>query len=189
MYYHYDTVSPAVGAGAVIAFILLMIFIFAIAIGAYVVMAIFMGKIFKKAGVPAWMAWVPFLNSWKFLEIGGQQGWLALLALTSIIPFVGWIGSVVTYVFMSIAAYNIGLKLGKTGNWVIMYIFLAPVWLIIMGIDHNPWNEAAGAPSKATETAAMYAAYYGNQQTAAPAQPVAKTPAKKSAAKKAPAKK
>ena len=153
--------SQAVGLAALgIGFIL---FALVMAIGAYVLFAIFTGKIFKKAGVPAWMAWVPFLNNWKFLEIGGQQGWLSLLTLTAIIPFVGWIGSIVSVVFMAIAAYNIGLKLGRTGSWVLMYIFLSPVWLIIMGVDHNPWNEAAGAPSKASETAAMYAAYYGDK--------------------------
>jgi hypothetical protein len=128
-----------------------------IAVIAYIFVAIFMGKIFVKAGVPSWKAWVPFLSTWKFFEIGGQTGALSLLIL---IPYVG---SIPVAVLSYIAAYNIGLKLGKSGSWVAMYIFLAPVWLILLGSDHNPWNDAVAAPSKAPETAAMYAAYYGQQ--------------------------
>ncbi|MCL2869766.1 DUF5684 domain-containing protein [Candidatus Saccharibacteria bacterium] len=141
-------------------FVFILVFIAAI----YVFTAVFTSMIFKKAGVPTWKAWVPFLNNWKFFEIGGQTGALSLLSL---IP---WVGGVISMVFMCIAAYNIGLKLGKTGTWVVMYIFLSPVWLVIMGISKEPWNEGVGTPSKAVETAAMYAAYYGDQSQQ-PAEP------------------
>lgn len=82
------------------------------------------------------------------LEIGGQQGFWAILA---IIPFVNIISAVFTY----IAMYNIGLKLGKDGAYVLLAIFLPPVWFILMAIDKSPWNDAAGAPSLAPETHAQ----------------------------------
>ena len=31
--------------------------------------------IFKKAGVKPWQSWVPYLNSWRLLQLGGQKGW------------------------------------------------------------------------------------------------------------------
>lgn len=107
----------------------------------YVVCAIFLGKIFKKAGVKPWIAWVPFYNSWKLLEIGGQQGFWAVLA---IIPVVNYVSAV----FMYIAMYHIGKKLGKDGVFVLLGIFLPIVWLIWLGADKSTWNDKAStAPS------------------------------------------
>lgn len=107
----------------------------------YVVCAIFLGKIFKKAGVPAWAAWVPFYNSWKLLEIGGQQGFWAVLA---IIPIVNYVSAV----FMYIAMYHVGKKLGKQGAFVLFAIFLPIVWIIWLAVDKSKWNDAAStAPS------------------------------------------
>src|SRR5690348_96261 len=79
----------------------------------YVINAIFLGMVFKKAGVPAWKAWVPIYNLWVMLELGGQKGWISLLVLANIIPFVGWIGGIVAAVYLCIAAYKIGLNFGK----------------------------------------------------------------------------
>jgi uncharacterized membrane protein len=121
--------------GGVLAFSLIFIAI------AYVIGAIFLGKIFKKAGVESWVAWVPFYNSWKMLEIGGQQGFWAVLA---IIPIVNY----VSVVFMYIAMYHIGKKLGKDGVFVLLAIFLPIVWLIWLAVDKSIWNDKAStAPS------------------------------------------
>jgi hypothetical protein len=112
-----------------------------IAAAVYVVCAIFLGKIFAKAGVPSWIAWVPFYNNWKLLEIGGQQGFWAVLA---ILPIVGYVSAV----FMYIAMYHIGKKLGKEGSFVVLGIFLPIVWFIWLGSDKSVWNDSAStAPS------------------------------------------
>lgn len=131
------TTSAAVAA-------LMFIVLLAFTIAAYVIGALLLGRIFKKAGVPSWIAWVPFYNNWKLLEIGGQQGFWAVLA---IIPFV----SIVSAVFMYIAMYNIGLKLGKTAAFVLLAIFLPIVWLIWLAVDSSVWNKTLGAPSVAIE--------------------------------------
>ena len=138
----YDADAAAVAAGAAVSFGIVF-FIFFIAM--YVVMALCLMQIFKKAGVKPWIAWVPFYNNWKMLEIGGQQGFWAILA---IIPFV----NIVSAIFMYIAMYNIGLKLHKDGVYVLLAIFAAPVWFIIMALDKTPWDESKGAPSLAPET-------------------------------------
>ena len=108
----------------------------------YVLTSLCLMSIFKRAGVKPWIAWVPFYNQWKMLEIGGQQGFWVVL---SIIPVV----NIVSVVFMYIAMYNIGLKFGKGGAFVLLAIFLPVVWLIWLAVEKNPWDETAGAPSLA----------------------------------------
>lgn len=137
-----SSVDPAAAAAAAIVLFLFSFVLFAVL---YIVFAIFLGKIFKKAGQPSWIAWVPIYNSWKLLEIGGQQGFWAILAL---IPVV----NIVAAVFMYIAMYNIGLKLGKEGIFVLLAIFLPVVWLIWLAVDKSTWDDSKGAPSLAAPT-------------------------------------
>lgn len=129
-------VIAATGIGLMVGFILLVI--------TYVVGAIFLGKIYKKAGVESWIAWVPIYNSWKMLEMGGQKGFWAVLA---IVPFVQY----VSIVFVLIAMYHITLKFGKSGSFFVLGLFLPLVWMIWLAIDESRWNNALGAPSLAVE--------------------------------------
>lgn len=126
------TVDPEVATGV---FLFFLFFGLIIAAALYVVYAIFLSKIFKKAGVDGWIAWVPFYNQWKMLEIGGQQGFWAVLA---IIPLVNY----VSLVFQYIAMYHIGKKLGKEGVFVLLAIFLPIVWLIWLAVDKSAWDDS-----------------------------------------------
>lgn len=121
-------------------------------------------RIFKKAGTQPWAAWVPVYNNWKLLEIGGQHGFWAIL---SFIPIV----NIVAAVYVIIAMYNIGLKLGKGGAFVVLALFLPIVWLIWLAVDGSTWNDAAGQPRVDTDTAPTAAA--APAPTVAPAQPFA----------------
>ena len=146
-YETYSTYTPE--EAATVAVVGGMFFIFALFIGliAYAVHAFLLGRIFKKAGVEQWIAWVPFYNGWKLLEIGGQQGFWAVLA---IIPFVNF----VSLIFMYIAMYNIGLKLQKEGWFVILAIFIPLVWFIWLAFDDSKWQGAkatVAAPSAKAE--------------------------------------
>ncbi len=116
----------AMGAG----FFLVVLAIFVVS---YVVFALLLGRIFKKAGVPSWKAWVPIYNSWILLELGDQKGYWAVLSL---IPVV----NIVAAVFMFIAMYNIGLKLGKSGAFILLAIFLPLVWLVWLAVDGSKWK-------------------------------------------------
>lgn len=111
----------------------------------YAIVALLLSQIFHKAGLARWAAWVPFYNTWKVFELGGQHGALSLLTLFPIVQIVG-------LVFMYIAMYHIGLKLGKSGAFVIWGIFLPIVWYIWLAVDQSTWNEQApgAAPSLAT---------------------------------------
>ncbi|HEY5274498.1 MAG TPA: DUF5684 domain-containing protein [Acidimicrobiales bacterium] len=94
----------------------------------YVLMGFSFMKLFRKVGVEPWAAWVPFFNVWRILELGGQQGWFSLFVLIS--P-----GAIVTSVFECIAAYRVGVAFQKTGEWVVLFIFLPFVWAWILAAD------------------------------------------------------
>jgi hypothetical protein len=110
--YYYDdssyyTTSSANAEAALAVGFGVMIFALIFSVAMYVVFALCLMRIFKKAGIEQpWAAWVPIYNNWKLLEVGGQQGFWAVLAL---IPVV----NIVSVVFMYISMYNVGLKLGK----------------------------------------------------------------------------
>lgn len=75
-YTSYSTTSSSADELAVLAAVGvgMLVFTILLCIGLYVVQAIFTMKLFKKAKVAAWKAWVPFVNIWAFLQIGGQKG-------------------------------------------------------------------------------------------------------------------
>jgi hypothetical protein len=127
--------------GAVVGLFLLMLI--PILIGTlivYVISSWFLARIFAKAGIEQWIAWVPIYNTWKFLELGGQKGWLSLLVL---IPYVG---GIVTAIYLCIAAYNIGRGFGKeSSGWVVLYALVTLVWYGIIAFDDSRWN---GIPSQ-----------------------------------------
>ena len=123
---------------------IMAIFFLLFGIGFYVLMALSLSTFFKKVGVEGWIAWVPIYNTWKWLEVGGQQGWLALIGL---IPY----GGIVTSVFLYIGMYRTGKAFGKDGAFLVLGIFLPFVWAFILGGKnsgeyHPEWFAAYGWP-------------------------------------------
>lgn len=127
------TADTAMAAAALMG---MMIFVLIGALIGYVINSLLLGRIFKKAGVEQWKAWVPIYNAWVTFELGDQKGWIALLLL---VPGV----NIVAAVFYFIAAYHIGLKLGKEGVFVLLAIFLPIVWLAWLAFDKSTWKGAA----------------------------------------------
>jgi hypothetical protein len=144
-YYSNGTTSLTEAEAVAIAGTLLVVSVFVlfIILIVYVVLSLCMMQIFKKAGVKPWIAWVPFYNTWKVLEIGGQPGhWAAL----SVIPIV----NIISAVYIWIAMYHIGKKLGKDDAFIVLGIFLPLVWYIWLAVDKSKWNDKAStAPSLA----------------------------------------
>lgn len=132
--YSYDHYQDMPGdAVAISIFFSFLMFLLIMAFVAYAVTSWLLGRIFKKAGVEQWIAWVPVYNTWKLLEIGGQQGFWAILGL---IPIV----NLVSAVFVYIAMFNIGKRLGKEDWFVLIAIFLPLVWLIWLAFDDSKWH-------------------------------------------------
>lgn len=120
-------------AGLIFALVFGFVYLL-ILVGTYVVFSWFLMRLFRKAGIDGWKAWVPFYNYWVFLELGGQPGWLVVL---SIIPGAG----IITTIFLCIAAFHIGAAFDKPdAGWVVLFIFVAPVWLGILAFDSSRWE-------------------------------------------------
>lgn len=126
--------------GTAFAFLItVFIVFFIIAIVFYVINSLLLGLVFQKAGVASWKAWVPILNGWKLLEIGGQQGFWAVLAIVPVV-------NVISTVFVIIAMHNINLKLNYNIGMTVLAVFLPLIWLVVLAITKNPWNDSLGAP-------------------------------------------
>lgn len=129
--YTYNSPTDAALAPAVVGIVLSVVFITLAVI--YAVHAFLLSRIFKKAGISQSIAWVPFYNTWKLLEMGDQQGFWAILA---IIPLINYAAAV----FLYIAMYKIGLKFGKDGVWVVLAIFFPTIWMAILAFDGSKWR-------------------------------------------------
>ena len=121
----------------------------------YVLGSWFLMKVFQKAGVQGgWRAWVPVYNLMVFSKLGDLSPWLILYAIggsivLGLIPgiggFLGWILNLAAAAISLLAAWRVGLKLQKSPVWVVLYFFLALVWLGINAFDRSRWNPAVPA--------------------------------------------
>ncbi len=146
----YPTAHAAANTDPVAAAVAVMLVFFVIFIFwaiAYAISSFLLSRVFKKAGVPQWAAWVPVYSTWKLLELGNQQGFWAVIAL---IPFVG----IISLVFLYIAMYHIGRKLGKEDWFILLAIFLPVVWMIWLGFDESKW-EGGKKTTKPTKKVAV----------------------------------
>ena len=135
MDYDYDyTYSDGAAAGTILAIygaFFLFSLVFAAAV--YVLMALALSSFFKKVGVESWIAWVPIYNTWKWLELGGQPGWLSLLSLVS--P-----AGIVTSVFLYVGMHRTGIAFRKDAAFLVLGIFLPFVWAFMLSSDKEQYH-------------------------------------------------
>ncbi|MCU1469087.1 MAG: hypothetical protein JWQ39_236 [Glaciihabitans sp.] len=117
--------------GAIVLVYVTVVFVIVVAV--YVLNGFAFMRLFRKVGIEPWAAWVPIFINWRILELGGQQGWLSLLALVS--P-----GAIVTAVFEAVGAYRTGLAFRKPGGFVVLFIFFPFVWAFILGADNEVYD-------------------------------------------------
>lgn len=120
---------------ATVGILLFVIGYLVILIGSYVLMALALSSFFRKVGVEPWIGWVPIYGYWKWLEVGGQPGWLAVL---TVVPY----GGIVTAVFLAIGTYRTGIAFRKDSSWVVLAIFLPFVWLFLLGRQAEVYQPA-----------------------------------------------
>jgi len=139
------------GYGSVWAFLILAPLFFLFAVAAYIIGSWFLMKIFEKAGVQGkWRAWVPFYNTLIFVKLGDLNPWWLLIlwggtVVLGWVPVLGWLIGLAAFLYSLAAAWRIGLKLQKEAVWLVLYFFLAIVWLGINAFDRSRWNTAIPA--------------------------------------------
>lgn len=82
-------------------------------------------KIFQRLNIPnAWLAWVPFGNTWLMLRAGDQSGWWVVAMFIPLLNFV-------VLIFLIIAFVNVMKKLGRS-PWLLLLLLvpLANFWLM-----------------------------------------------------------
>jgi hypothetical protein len=104
-----------------------------IAIAVYLLMGFSFMKLFRKVGIEPWAAWVPFFNTWRILELGGQPGWVSIF---QVIPYANY----VPLVFECIGAYKTGVAFRKDGSWVVLFIFFPYIWAWMLAADGLPYE-------------------------------------------------
>ncbi|GHU08427.1 hypothetical protein FACS189431_4660 [Alphaproteobacteria bacterium] len=110
---------------AVVFAVVFGIFTFLFVVTTYVVESLFLMKLFKKANVAGWKAWVPFVNIWTFLQLGGQKGaWtfgaIGAIAAYLIIAILGVITAVVANASSSASMGGIAVTMAIVS--VVLYI-------------------------------------------------------------------
>ncbi|MDL9979146.1 DUF5684 domain-containing protein [Microbacterium sp. ASV49] len=152
-----------------------------VGVAAYVWMGLALSTVFRKAREKGWKAWVPFLNGFTLLELGGYSGWFILLAL---IPVIGWIALLVVSIM---AYYRINVSFGFGAGMTVLAVLLTLVWFSVLAWGPARWLGGPGRGSMRTANADLDARIGGTDAGApalsfspappAPAAPVPAAPA------------
>lgn len=122
--------------------------IFAILLLAYVLHAVAYMGVFKKAGIPAWKAWVPVLNNWVFFQLGGVAGPVSLVMfLFSMIQ-----------IWPSITILKAFRKEGT--GWIVGMVLAPVIMLLILGFGDAQYD--ADGLESGREHALAAGAKHGN---------------------------
>ena len=112
----YDEAQLAATGGMLVAEIIFYVII-------YVVEAIALMKIFEKAGVTSWYAWIPFLNTYWITQIATGNGWLFLIMF---IPCVG------TLIWCILVAVKLAAAFGQGGGMIALLILIPIVGYYVL---------------------------------------------------------
>lgn len=96
----------------------------------YVISAVALMKMFAKAGVTSWYAWVPFLNAYWLMKIATGNGWLFLLAL---IPCVG------SLIVLILLAVKLAPAFGYGGGMIALLIFFPFIAYLVIGFGSSQY--------------------------------------------------
>lgn len=119
----YDIMSVVLGIIAV-AWVL--------CIGLYIFYAVCYMKLFDKAYVAKWKAWVPFVNTWALFEICGFPGWITLL---SFVPLANFAFLIISLISM----YRLPICYGKSSGWGVLNIFFPIIVIPIIAFGDSEY--------------------------------------------------
>jgi hypothetical protein len=108
----------------------------------YLILAFISSFVFKKAGRPMWVAYVPIYNSWVLFEIAGKPGWWVLL---NFIPFVG---SIIYFVLWIVAALELAKRFGRSALFAVLGLIVFPlIGFIILAFGKSQYSAEEGGQS------------------------------------------
>lgn len=118
--------TPEVPASFYVIILLLGVVLYAL--GAWA-----LGKVFAKAGVESWKAWVPVYNSIVIFKLGGYSPlWILLMFVPG--------ANIAAVIFMVLAVHRINEGFGMGGGMTVLYIFLPFVWSLVIGLTDVRWS-------------------------------------------------
>lgn len=123
MYSSYDEAALQVFAATYIV-ILLLTFV----VGILTIVALW--KIFDKAGIAGWKSLIPLYNTYCICKITWGSGWLFLV---NFVP-------VVNFVFSIVTLFRLAKSFGKGIGFTLGLIFLAPIFLLILGFGSAEYD-------------------------------------------------
>ena len=145
--------DPNYGGAFWAAYIVLILVGLLFAVAAYVLSAIFLRKIFVKAGVPnPNVAWIPVYNTLIFAKLGDLNPLAFLAAIAAIaasvvlswIPVLGFVISLAPLAAFVMAAYRVNQKLQKEPvAFTIFAALLSLIWLGVVAFGQGVWNTAS----------------------------------------------
>ena len=97
----------------------------------YVISAVAYMKIFEKAGVTTWYAWVPFLNTYWITKIATGNGWLFLIIL---IPCVG------SLIYLILMAIKLSAAFGCGGGMIALLILIPVVGYLVLAFGSEQYQ-------------------------------------------------
>lgn len=98
-----------------------------------------MWKVFTKAGEEGWKAIIPIYNTYVLLKIAGRPGWWLILFLIPFVNFIIWI----------IVSMDLAKSYGKGTGFGVGLIFLAPIFIMILGFGSATYVGPGGTPAHA----------------------------------------
>ena len=124
--------------------IILVLFIFALAIGYLVLYIVSMWKLFKKAGKQGWESIVPYYNTYVLIEIAGLNWWYFLIAMSGpILTIIGleslsFITLIAGYAVNFFVFWNLAKKMHKnTVSTAILGTLFSGIMVPIMGLSKD----------------------------------------------------
>ncbi|GAB3603726.1 DUF5684 domain-containing protein [Microbacterium aureliae] len=115
----------------------------------YVWLAVALSAVFRKSGEEAFKAWIPFLNVFTLLQLGGMSGWLVLLI------FLPFLGPVALWIALIVACHRINASFGLGVGMTVLAALLLPVWATIVGFGPARWLGTDAAGPRRTGDAAL----------------------------------
>ena len=107
-----------------------LVFLVFIAIAAAIVTLIGQWKLFKKAGKDGYIALIPVYNVIAEMELSGMPIYFWFLNYCSIIPWIGWIGTLAFLIWKDI---NLAKSFGKSAGVGVLLAFFPFVMYPLLG--------------------------------------------------------